>query len=51
MSELVGKEVTWHDSNYVIVEVSKKGALLKQLFSIGTTLNDYVKLEELIFKN
>jgi hypothetical protein len=43
----VGDKVKWLDSTYIITEITNKGAILKQDFSIGTVLTQPVKLEEI----
>ena len=47
----VGDVVLWNDSHYTIVSLNNKGALLKQNFSIGITLNGLVPIEELSLDN
>lgn len=48
----VGEIVRWcwtetHQNTYVIIEITNRGALLKQNFGMGTVLNGYVALSEL----
>jgi len=46
----VGSEVIWFGSSYTVIEVQKKGVILKQNFSIGTTLINPIPLNELLLK-
>ena len=43
----IGDDVRWIDSPFTIVDINAKGALLKQRFSIGINLKDYVPLHEI----
>ena len=47
MGYKIGDKVKWLDSTYIITEITNKGAILKQDFSIGTVLTQPVKLEEI----
>ena len=42
-----GDTVRWWKSTYTVIEIINGGALLKQNFSIGTTLREPVPLKEL----
>jgi hypothetical protein len=44
----VGSQVKWLDSPYEVVEIKKTGLMLKQKFSIATTLTSPVKTEEVL---
>lgn len=43
----IGDKVNWLGNRYIITEITNKGLLLKQDFSIGTVLTQPVKLEEI----
>ena len=43
----VGDKVKWLDNPYTIIEITNKGAILKQNFSIGTILNGPVPMDQL----
>ena len=47
----VGDTVKWWESTYFVVEVTVDGALLKQNFSIETTLISPVPLKDLTLIN
>ena len=47
MSYKIGDKVKWLDGTYIIINITNKGAILKQDFSIGTVLTQPVKLEEI----
>jgi hypothetical protein len=44
----VGDLVKWWESTYFIVDIVDGGAILKQNFSIGTTLISPISLDQLI---
>jgi len=43
----IGDKVKWLDNSYTIVDVTSRGVILKQNFSIGTVLNNPIKIEEI----
>jgi len=43
----VGDTVIWLQSPYTIIKITDGKALLKQNFSIGTTLTEMIDLDEL----
>lgn len=43
----VGDKVTWLGNTYIILEITPKGVILKQNFSIGTILTSPIKIEEI----
>jgi hypothetical protein len=43
----IGDKVKWLDNSYTIVDVTSRGVILKQDFSIGTVLNNPIKIEEI----
>lgn len=47
----IGDMVKWWDSTYFIMDIVGDGAILKQNFSIGTTLISPVPLENLTLVN
>ena len=47
----VGDTVIWLQSPYTIIKINDSDALLKQNFSIGTTLTEMVDLDELSLFN
>lgn len=47
MNYKVGDKVKWLNNPYTIVEITKKGVILKQNFSIGVTLIQPVNLNEI----
>jgi len=47
MDYKIGDRVKWLGNPYIVVGVSKSGLLLKQDFSIGTVLNNPIKIEEI----
>ena len=47
MSYKIGEKVKWLDNTYIVIEITNKGLILKQEFSIGTVLTHPVKLEEI----
>ena len=47
----VGDLVKWWNSTYFIMDIVGEGAILKQNFSIGTTLISPVPLENLTLVN
>jgi hypothetical protein len=47
MSYKIGDKVKWLDSTYIVIDITNKGVILKQDFSIGTVLTQPVKLEEI----
>ena len=46
-----GDTVMWLQSHYTIIKVIDSSALLKQNFSIGTTLTEMIALDELLLIN
>ena len=46
----VGSTVIWLDSSYTVVDVTKKGLVLKQNFSVGVTLNGFIPVNEVSLK-
>lgn len=47
----VGDIVMWCKSSYTIIKIIDNSALLKQNFSIGTTLTEMVDLDDLSLIN
>ena len=47
----VGMIIGWIDSPYIIISINTKGVLLKQKFSIGSTLSSVVPFTELFLYN
>lgn len=47
MSYKIGDKVKWLDNTYIIIEITNKGVILKQDFSIGTVLTQPIKIEEI----
>lgn len=43
----IGDTVLWLDSKYTVIDIKKDKVLLKQKFSIGTILSEYVKINEI----
>lgn len=43
----IGDKVKWLDNSYTIVDVTSRGVILKQNFSIGTVLTKPIKIEEI----
>jgi hypothetical protein len=43
----IGDKVKWLDNSYTIVDVTSRGVILKQNFSIGTVLTNPIKTEEI----
>jgi len=48
---VVGDTVKWAKSNYTVIEIVNKEALLKQNFSIGTILAETVPVSDLLLIN
>ncbi len=52
MTEIkVGDIVMWCKSSYTVIKIVDYKALLKQNFSIGTTLTEMVDLDDLLLIN
>ena len=47
MDYKIGDKVKWLDNSYTIVNVTSRGVILKQNFSIGTILTSPIKIEEI----
>ena len=47
MDYKIGDKVKWLDNSYTIVNVTSRGVILKQNFSIGTVLTNPIKIEEI----
>jgi len=47
MNYKIGDKVIWLGNPYTIIELTNKGAILKQNFSIGTTLTKPVEFNKL----
>jgi len=47
----VGSIVTWANSTYTVMDVTKKGLVLKQNFSIGLTLKGLIPIDEVYLKH
>ncbi len=51
MGYKLGDKVKWLGNPYTIMEITNKGVILKQEFSIGITLKSAVPLNEITFIN
>lgn len=47
MKYKIGDKVRWISNPYIIVEITNRGAILKQDFSIGTVLTSPVPTDQL----
>jgi len=47
MNYKIGDKVRWLGNPYIVLEITNKGAILKQDFSIGITLNSAIPTKEL----
>jgi hypothetical protein len=46
----VGSTVIWVNSSYTVLDITKKGLILRQNFSIGLTLKGFIPIEEATLK-
>jgi hypothetical protein len=46
----IGSTVIWVNSSYTVLDITKKGLVLKQNFSIGATLNGFIPISEVSLK-
>jgi len=46
MNIKIGDIVEWLDSSYIVIEIKGNSLLLKQNFSIGTTLTSMININE-----
>jgi len=47
MNYKIGDKVRWLGNPYIVLEITNKGVILKQDFSIGITLNSAIPTKEL----
>ena len=47
----IGSTVIWVNSSYTVLDITKKGLVLKQNFSVGITLNGFVPIDEVSLKH
>lgn len=47
----IGSTVIWANSTYTVMDVTKKGLVLKQNFSIGLTLKGLIPIDEVSLKH
>jgi len=47
----IGSTVIWATNSYIVVDITKKGLILRQNFSIGTTLKGEIPIDEVSLKN
>tara|TARA_R110000751_G_scaffold31938_5_gene80788 strand:- start:2722 stop:2886 length:165 start_codon:yes stop_codon:yes gene_type:complete len=47
----IGSTVIWATNSYIVVDITKKGLILKQNFSIGTILKGEIPVDEVSLKN
>lgn len=47
MNYKIGDKVSWLGNPYTIIEVTNKGAILKQNFSIGTILKKPIEFNDI----